>query len=101
MLLASLALAAPALAGKSIKPGDCPGQYVPSAVQTGAAFRKALLCGINAARQQQGLPALKRATSLEKIAQAHAVDEAKRHYANHNSPRGSTIASRFAKARYR
>ncbi|HEX8206506.1 MAG TPA: CAP domain-containing protein [Solirubrobacteraceae bacterium] len=92
---------AQALAGKAVKAGDCPGQHVPAAVQDRVDFRAALLCGINAARSQQGLPALKRSPALEKAAQGHAADEAKRRFANHNSPGGSTIASRIKRRGYR
>ena len=101
-LVALLVAAAPASAGRAITdPPDCPGQYTAYGQQTRTEFREALLCVLNHARREMGLPALARSAPLERIAQSHAADEAKRRYANHNSPGGSTIASRFARARYR
>ena len=60
-------------AGKPIsKLATCPGSDVAYAPETIAQFRSSLLCLINAARKSQHLPALKRNSKLESVAQAQS-----------------------------
>ena len=99
-LLVSLGLYAPAHAGASLKAPDCAGQFAPNPAIAPAAFRSALLCVVNDARRQQGLPPYKASKPLDRAAQRHANDQAKRGYANHTSPGGSTMASRIRGAGY-
>lgn len=101
VVTAVLSLCAPALAGGSLKAPDCDGQYVPNPLSTPAEVRAAVLCVVNAARKAQGLPAFARSAQLEKAAQGHASDEARKGYANHNGRGGSTMASRIRGAGYR
>ena len=100
--LATLAAAAPAHAGSSIKTvPSCDGQLADYSAKARADFREALLCILNSARKTYGLPALKRSAALEKAAQGHAASEAKHDYVSHTGRDGSSIASRIARRGYR
>lgn len=55
----------------------------------------------NAAREREGLPPLRLDAALNKAAQGHADDMAKRDYFDHASPEGGTMVSRIEKVGYR
>lgn len=89
-LLICLALAAvtgSAQAGCIVPPGS-------SALQT------ELLRDLNAERAARGLPALKLNAALDKAAQGHACDNARRHSTSHVSSDGSHLQRRLKRVGY-
>lgn len=56
---------------------------------------------INEIRKQNGLPPFKYNLTLEKAAQMHADDMARRNYFSHESPEGEDFRDRLAKVGYR
>jgi len=57
--------------------------------------QEGLFAEVNAYRQKNGKSTLKRDADLERRAQAHAEDMAKRNYFSHTSPDGTTFAVRM------
>lgn len=55
---------------------------------------------INEIRVKNNLPPLKWNETLERVAQAHAEDMARRNYFSHESPEGKTFRDRLTKAGY-
>ena len=64
-------------------------------------LQKELLAELNAERRAHGLSALKLANSLDKAAQGHACDNAKRRSISHDSSDGGTLKTRLRKAGYK
>jgi uncharacterized protein YkwD len=60
-----------------------------------------LIDGVNAERAANGLPPLRLNAALDKAAQAHACDNAKRHETSHVSSDGSQLQNRLRRAGYR
>jgi len=65
-----------------------------------AAMQKELLAHLNAERKARGLPALVLSAKLDKAAQGHACDNAKRKSISHTSSDGGTLKTRLRKAGY-
>ncbi len=59
-----------------------------------------ILCLINAARAQAGVPRLRRSRALARAAERHARDMTRRDYFDHASPEGTTPDGRAARAGY-
>ncbi|HLQ20264.1 MAG TPA: CAP domain-containing protein [Tabrizicola sp.] len=84
---ALLCLGSAAQAGCAIPPGS-------------DAMQKELLTHLNAERKARGLPALVLSAKLDKAAQGHACDNAKRKSISHTSSDGGTLKTRLRKAGY-
>jgi uncharacterized protein YkwD len=65
-----------------------------------AAMQSELLAHLNAERKAYGLPALKLSGKLDKAAQGHACDNAKRKSISHTSSDGGTLKTRLRRAGY-
>jgi uncharacterized protein YkwD len=65
-----------------------------------AAMQKELLSHLNAERKAQGLPALALSAKLDKAAQGHACDNAKRRSISHTSSDGGTLKTRLRRVGY-
>ncbi|MBL9051930.1 MAG: CAP domain-containing protein [Tabrizicola sp.] len=65
-----------------------------------AAMQKELLSHLNAERKARGLPALVLSAKLDKAAQGHACDNAKRKSISHTSSDGGTLKTRLRRAGY-
>jgi uncharacterized protein YkwD len=83
----SFGLAAPASAGCNL-PSDA------------KAMQQELLVKLNAERRAYGLSPLRLSAKLEKAAQGHACDNAKRMSISHTSSDGGTLKTRLRKAGY-
>lgn len=83
---AALLLAAPAMACSV--PGNA------------GAMQAELLSHLNAERKAQGLSALRASAKLDKAAQGHACDNAKRRSISHVSSDGGTLKNRLRRAGY-
>jgi uncharacterized protein YkwD len=64
------------------------------------AMQKELLSHLNAERKARGLPALVLSAKLDKAAQGHACDNAKRKSISHTSSDGGTLKTRLRRAGY-
>jgi uncharacterized protein YkwD len=64
------------------------------------AMQRELLSHLNAERKARGLPALALSAKLDKAAQGHACDNAKRRSISHTSSDGGTLKTRLRKAGY-
>jgi uncharacterized protein YkwD len=64
------------------------------------AMQQELLSHLNAERKAHGLPALKLSTKLDKAAQGHACDNAKRRSISHESSDGGTLKTRLRRVGY-
>ncbi|RLF89844.1 hypothetical protein DRN43_02985 [Thermococci archaeon] len=64
-------------------------------------IREMIFERINEIRRQNGIPPFKYNLTLEKAAQMHADDMARRNYFSHESPEGENFMDRLAKAGYR
>jgi uncharacterized protein YkwD len=64
------------------------------------AMQGELLSHLNAERKARGLPALVLSAKLDKAAQGHACDNAKRKSISHTSSDGGTLKTRLRKAGY-
>ncbi len=65
-----------------------------------SAMQQDLLTHLNAERKARGLPGLVLSTKLDKAAQGHACDNAKRKSISHTSSDGGTLKTRLRKAGY-
>jgi uncharacterized protein YkwD len=65
-----------------------------------SAMQKELLSHLNAERKANGLPSLKLSGKLDKAAQNHACDNAKRKSISHTSSDGGTLKTRLRRAGY-
>lgn len=65
-----------------------------------SAMQSELLAHLNAERKARGLPALVLSAKLDKAAQGHACDNAKRKSISHTSSDGGTLKTRLRKAGY-
>jgi uncharacterized protein YkwD len=65
-----------------------------------ASMQKELLAHLNAERKAYGLPALKLSTKLDKAAQGHACDNARRKSISHTSSDGGTLKTRLRRVGY-
>jgi uncharacterized protein YkwD len=65
-----------------------------------AAMQQELLAHLNAERKAHGLPALKLSAKLDKAAQGHACDNAKRRSISHESSDGGTLKTRLRRVGY-
>jgi len=88
------ALAASALLSLGSAAQACP---VPG---NAAALQKELLSNLNAERQARGLSALVLSAKLDKAAQGHACDNAKRKSISHTSSDGGTLKTRLRRVGY-
>jgi uncharacterized protein YkwD len=64
------------------------------------AMQAELLSHLNAERKAHGLPALKLSAKLDKAAQGHACDNAKRRSISHESSDGGTLKTRLRRVGY-
>jgi uncharacterized protein YkwD len=64
------------------------------------AMQKELLSHLNAERKAYGLPALTLSAKLDKAAQGHACDNAKRKSISHTSSDGGTLKTRLRRVGY-
>lgn len=64
------------------------------------AMQRELLSHLNAERKARGLPALMLSAKLDKAAQGHACDNAKRKSISHTSSDGGTLKTRLRRAGY-
>lgn len=64
-------------------------------------LQKQLLAELNAERTARGLSPLKLSAKLDKAAQGHACDNAKRRSISHDSSDGGTLKTRLRKAGYK
>jgi uncharacterized protein YkwD len=64
------------------------------------AMQRELMSHLNAERKARGLPALVLSAKLDKAAQGHACDNAKRKSISHTSSDGGTLKTRLRKAGY-
>lgn len=64
------------------------------------AMQQELLSHLNAERKARGLPALKLSAKLDKAAQGHACDNARRMSISHTSSDGGTLKTRLRRAGY-
>lgn len=65
-----------------------------------SAMQQELLSNLNAEREARGLPALALSAKLDKAAQGHACDNARRKSISHTSSDGGTLKTRLRKAGY-
>lgn len=65
-----------------------------------ATMQKELLVHLNAERKARGLPALVLSAKLDKAAQGHACDNARRKSISHTSSDGGTLKTRLRRAGY-
>lgn len=65
------------------------------------ALQQEVLTHLNAERKAHGLPAFKLSTKLDKAAQGHACDNARRRSISHDSSDGGTLKTRLRKAGYK
>ncbi len=65
------------------------------------ALQQEVLAQLNAERKAHGLPAFRLSTKLDKAAQGHACDNARRHSISHDSSDGATLKTRLQRAGYR
>jgi uncharacterized protein YkwD len=65
-----------------------------------SAMQQELLSHLNAERKARGLPTLVLSAKLDKAAQGHACDNAKRKSISHTSSDGGTLKTRLRKAGY-
>lgn len=65
-----------------------------------SAMQSELLANLNAERKARGLPALVLSAKLDKAAQGHACDNAKRKSISHTSSDGGTLKTRLRRAGY-
>jgi uncharacterized protein YkwD len=65
------------------------------------ALQAEVLSHLNAQRKAHGLSALKISAKLDKAAQGHACDNAKRRSISHDSSDGGTLTTRLRKAGYK
>lgn len=65
-----------------------------------AAMQQELLTHLNAERKARGLPALALSAKLDKAAQGHACDNARRKSISHTSSDGGTLKTRLRRAGY-
>ena len=88
-LAAAVALSsAPALAGCILPPNA-------------KALQQEVLAQLNTERRAHGLPDLRLSPKLDKAAQGHACDNARRRSISHDSSDGSTLKTRLQRAGYR
>ncbi|POM57653.1 Hypothetical protein PHPALM_37805 [Phytophthora palmivora] len=64
-------------------------------------YYSAMLSAVNRERTSRGLPKLCKNSKLQKAAQAHSADMARRNFLSHTGSDGSTMASRVQAAGYR
>ena len=81
-------------------PGPAPATSHCPASPDAAAFQAQILGYTNALRAQNGLPALRAAPALARVAQAHACDNAARGSYAHEGSDGSTLANRLKRGGY-
>lgn len=67
---------------------------------TATAMQKELLSNLNAERRANGLPSLALSAKLDKAAQGHACDNAKRKSISHTSSDGGTLKTRLRRVGY-
>lgn len=65
------------------------------------ALQQEVLAHLNAERRAHGLPAFKLSAKLDKAAQGHACDNAKRRSISHDSSDGGTLKTRLKRAGYK
>ena len=65
-----------------------------------AALQKEVLANLNAERRAHGLSAFKLSAKLDKAAQGHACDNAKRRSISHDSSDGGTLKTRLRRVGY-
>lgn len=94
-LLAALAISAPADAAACAGANAVPGRH------NSAAVRRAVLCLLNQERRRHRLPVLRLSGRLGAAAGRHSHAMVAGHFFDHNSPRGTTMASRLRSAGYR
>ena len=65
------------------------------------ALQQEVLTHLNAERRAHGLPAFKLSAKLDKAAQGHACDNARRRSISHESSDGGTLKTRLRKVGYK
>jgi uncharacterized protein YkwD len=66
-----------------------------------AELQQEVLAHLNAERKAHGLSAFKLSTKLDKAAQGHACDNARRHSISHDSSDGGTLKTRLKRVGYK
>lgn len=96
-MLLSAPADAPAQAGDAARPERV---QIAAAAKPGA-LKNDVFAAVNRERQKQGLPALARNGKLNKAAQAHAADMARRGALSHTGGDGSNFGQRMQRQGYR
>ena len=78
----------------------CAGSWLRPTASTGAQARAATLCLINAQRARHELAPLTENPLLDRAAELHSVDMAKRHFFEHRNPDGEQPAARIVHQGY-
>ncbi len=73
----------------------CPGAAVPAADLARTDVREAIACVLGAERAERDRPTLRADDRLERAAQRHAADMARRGYFSHVSPGGESVLDRI------
>jgi uncharacterized protein YkwD len=95
-LIVSSVIAVSALAAAPVaSQAACSGANRAPAALGSSAANHTTLCLLNAQRRAHGLHALRMDGKLGRAAAGHAHDMVNRHFFDHNSPSGSTFASRI------
>ena len=63
-------------------------------------LRTSLLCLVNRAREQRGIPRLRYSRQLRRAATGHSTDMVKHHYFSHSGAHGSSLTVRVTRAGY-
>ncbi|HWH92561.1 MAG TPA: CAP domain-containing protein [Baekduia sp.] len=78
----------------------CPGAHLTPSAAHAAQVRHATLCLVNRQRVRHGLPRLRLQRSLNSAARRYARLMVRRHFFDHVSPGGSTMAQRIKRTNY-
>lgn len=90
----------PGAASASAATSSCPNATLVPSAATLRQASDAVLCLINAARAQRGVPALRVSSLLTRAAAAHSADMVRRHYFSHITPGGLAPRQRVSRTGY-
>jgi uncharacterized protein YkwD len=99
-LPALAATAALALVPATSSAAGCAGSHMTPSAAHAAQVRHATLCLVNRQRARHGLPGLRAQRSLTRAASRYARLMVARHFFDHVSPSGSTMAQRIKRTNY-
>lgn len=94
LVAAAFATAAPARADR------CPAAYASRSQVSAGTLARAVACEINRVRTRHGLRRVRDNARLDRAAQRHAEDMARRNFFSHVSPGGSTLVDRLRRVGY-